>query len=859
MNKTIRILHLEDQRSDALLVKQELQKAGLQFELLWVENKTDFEKGLNEFFPDIILSDHDLPSFSSLHALEMLNASALIIPFILITATLSEKLAVVLMKGGISDYILKDRMQRLPIAIINSLEKSETVKQKQKYLDKITRNEKRFRAMIEKNADMITLALPEGKILYVSPSLTNILGFTKEEYLSRPSFEFIYPDDIPSLIERLKEIMDAPGKSFYGQHRLLHKNGTYVWCEGTITNMLHDPDIGALVSNFRDITDRKNAEDGLNKALQRLTQAQETAQVGSWELTISSGIGIWSDEACKIYGIPGDNIQSHDDWVSFIHPEDLGNVKKEVERAWESFTDSSFEHRIIRKDGTIRHIHSQSRFELNENGEPISLTGICHDVTERKKSELTIRESEKRYRNIVETAQEGIWAVDKHQNTNFANKKICEMLECTPEEMMGKPLFDFMDEEGKAIALDILESQKTQAKPTFEFKFITKSKREIWTSISSSPIFSDEGEYSGSMAMVTEITERMEDEKKLVALSQRLLLATDSANIGIFDWDMVSNKLIWDANMYALYGITADNKDNPIEISDNALYPDDKIELANNLEEAIKLKNEFHAIFRIVWPNKDVRYTEAHAFILKDDKGIPLRMIGVNWDITKQKSAEEKIITSEKRIRSFAKHLNFVQEKERAHIAREIHDELGQQLAGIKMHLSLWMKLKETTLLEDNIKSMISDVDAAIQSMRKIATDLRPGILDSLGLIPSIEWLGSEFERKTGIKCEVKINVREQQFEKNISICVFRICQETLTNITKHAEATGVIILMSYIKNSLTLSISDNGEGIASEKLNNPFSMGLLGMRERASNIGGDLQIISKKGEGTTIQLKAKL
>ena len=167
--------------------------------------------------------------------------------------------------------------------------------------------------------------------------------------------------------------------------------------------------------------------------------------------------------------------------------------------------------------------------------------------------------------------------------------------------------------------------------------------------------------------------------------------------------------------------------------------------------------------------------------------------------------------------------------------------------------------LNNETKENEAVRGMMKTVDETIQSLRKIATELRPGILDSLGLGASIHWLANEFERKTKIKCTIQLPKTEDKFEKNISTCFFRICQESLTNIAKHAGASEVSIEMILNKKELMLTISDNGKGIAGEKLENPFSMGLLGMRERANIIGGNMQIISKENKGTTVSLKATL
>ena len=235
-------------------------------------------------------------------------------------------------------------------------------------------------------------------------------------------------------------------------------------------------------------------------------------------------------------------------------------------------------------------------------------------------------------------------------------------------------------------------------------------------------------------------------------------------------------------------------------------------------------------------------------------------IIGVSIDITELKKTELKMLKSESQIRNFAAHLNNVVEDERASIAREIHDELGQQLVGIKIGLSsLKSPVGTNSKTEETINEMMNEIDTTIQSLRKIATQLRPGILDSLGLIPSIQWLGNEFKKKTNIKCLTEIYTTDLKFKKNISTCFFRICQESLTNILKHAAASEVAIHVKQNENELIMKISDNGKGMSSEKLENPFSMGLLGMHERANIIGGKLNIYSQKDQGTTIQLQAIL
>jgi PAS domain S-box-containing protein len=245
-----------------------------------------------------------------------------------------------------------------------------------------------------------------------------------------------------------------------------------------------------------------------------------------------------------------------------------------------------------------------------------------------------------------------------------------------------------------------------------------------------------------------------------------------------------------------------------------------------------------------------------HATVLGERKLIHAIII----DITDRLKAEELLKETESKIRNFATHLNSVLENERSFIAREIHDELGQRLSVLKIELSAIRNMNSPDKpLFRTLNDLILTVDDNMQMIRKIATRLRPSILDTLGLGASIRWLADEFEKHTHVNCNVNSTIDERMFPKDISTCYFRICQESLNNISKHSKASIVKIDIKCIKNELILQISDNGIGIISNKLNNPFSMGLLGMRERAAIIGGELIIESYDTKGTIVQLKLKL
>jgi signal transduction histidine kinase len=224
------------------------------------------------------------------------------------------------------------------------------------------------------------------------------------------------------------------------------------------------------------------------------------------------------------------------------------------------------------------------------------------------------------------------------------------------------------------------------------------------------------------------------------------------------------------------------------------------------------------------------------------------------------RKAQERLIRSHDQLKALTGHLQFVREEERTRIAREVHDELGQSLTGLKIDLS-WLasKVAGDRVLQRKIKSMAADVDNTIHTVRRIATALRPGVLDSLGLAAAIEWQAMDFQESTGIRCEVKIEVKEAIWDGDFSTTCFRIYQETLTNIIRHANATLVVVRLAQVDDELVLTVRDNGRGILEKEIINPLSIGLIGMRERVAQVGGQLFLFGVPGRGTTVTMRVPM
>ena len=283
-------------------------------------------------------------------------------------------------------------------------------------------------------------------------------------------------------------------------------------------------------------------------------------------------------------------------------------------------------------------------------------------------------------------------------------------------------------------------------------------------------------------------------------------------------------------------------------------------------------KDHFHEYMKKSFANG---YGEMESLLVtKDEKKIPYYftctavsfenkdcLIGAGLDISASKQSETALKQLNEELHSVSAHLERIREEEQARIAREVHDQLGQQLTGLKMDVS-WLQKKcdeKTGMAEmnDRLKEMAGMLDEAVRAVRKVASDLRPSILDDFGLIQALDWHGIEFSKRAGITVQFRHPEDELIINADITIGLFRIYQEVLTNVARHAEAKNITTILACLPDHLLLTITDDGKGFDTNKKQK--SLGLLGMRERAYIIGGTVTVNSAPGIGTTVIVSVPL
>jgi PAS domain S-box-containing protein len=287
--------------------------------------------------------------------------------------------------------------------------------------------------------------------------------------------------------------------------------------------------------------------------------------------------------------------------------------------------------------------------------------------------------------------------------------------------------------------------------------------------------------------------------------------------------------------------------------------------LSRYVEEAfggeLAISEPYHYDPGIVGQKGRKRWMIMTLYPLKNDAGELREVVLILQDISRRKEAEEKLQRSHEELRQLASHLQDIREEERANMAREVHDELGQQITCIKMDV-LWLLKKINSAdagEQEKLKAIPELLDHTSRTVRKIATELRPSILDDFGLIEALEWQSSEFEKRSGTKIKFNSTVPHIEIGRSVSTALFRIYQESLTNVARHAAATEVMVNIALKEGRLVLTITDNGRGFDITRIRDGKTLGLLGMKERTLMVGGEYEISSLPGKGTTVTVIAPL
>lgn len=355
-------------------------------------------------------------------------------------------------------------------------------------------------------------------------------------------------------------------------------------------------------------------------------------------------------------------------------------------------------------------------------------------------------------------------------------------------------------------------------------------------------------------------------ENKLVESEQRFAYAARASTDAIWDLNLVTHDIWWSAGFQKLFGYGPAEVGSTLASWTSRLHPQDRARAESGLRQVIESGGEvWRDEYRFQRKDGSYAHVVDRGFVIHDAAGKSVRMVGGMSDITARKDAEEKLDRSHRQLRALSAKLQNLREEERSRIAREIHDELGQMLTGLKMDLR-WIERRLSQSTDATLNPLLDKVveagelaDATINSVQRISSDLRPGVLDNLGLVAAVRQEAARFQERTGVTCRLTCPEESPSLPRDTTTAAFRIFQEALTNVTRHAQASDVSVELDLEGAELSLDITDNGRGIQPADLEDPKSLGLLGMKERAQILDGELTVTPRPGGGTLVHLRLPL
>jgi PAS domain S-box-containing protein len=470
-------------------------------------------------------------------------------------------------------------------------------------------------------------------------------------------------------------------------------------------------------------------------------------------------------------------------------------------------------------------------------------------------------QSEERWTATLGSIGEAVIATDSEARVTFLNPVAAALTGWPPEEALTRPVgnvFKIINEKSGMSAddevLQVLEKRQILTVAN-NVALITRDGREIPVEHSAAPIFAGEGEVIGVVLVFRDVAERRQEQIATAEQAALLELTQDS----VFVIDMEGKVLFWSRGAEAMMGYSKD------EAAGTIAHELLRTEFPQPLTEIrAELMRVGHWEGDLIKTAKDGRrIVVAGRWALQWGKRDEApRVLVINSDITERKRGEESLVLQREQLRALAERLQSVREEDRKKVARDLHDQIGQILTSIKMDLT-WVTrrlLKSEIEVLARLTESIQLINDGVKAVRIICSGLRPGVLDDLGLAAAIEWQASEFTSRNGVLCEVSVPPVDLHLDGDRATATFRIFQECLTNVIRHAQAKSVRVALCQEDGDILLVVEDDGIGFNPSGLSNSLgSLGLLGMKERAQFCGGDVQISSSSGSGTTVTIRVPL
>jgi two-component system, sensor histidine kinase and response regulator len=712
-------------------------------------------------------------------------------------------------------------------------------------------SEERFRKLIEHSADAILLVDATGAVTYQSPSAERVFGYSEEEGRQLQPFETVHPDDRDRVRNLFAEVVAEPGRLAKAEYRVRASDGGWRWVHTVGQNMLDDPAVAAIVANVRDITETRAAEEALRAAQAYERTLFERNPVASWVWDIQSWRFLDVNEACEQqYGY------SREEFLQMTAfdlrpPEEHARLREVIAGAGPRVRNFGvWRHR--RKDGTLfdAEVHSS---EITFAGQPARIS-LAIDVTEKLRAERSVREAEERYRVLVESLPAVIFRDQLDAETNI-------YMSPQVEQLLGYPMSEWEHnrdfwrtvvhpEDRERIFAGSVEHSQDPAPFTNEYRLVARDGRTVWIFEHSTPVYEADGTgyWQGVWLDVTD--RHFADEARKEAEERYRMVVENASDLVALIAPDGSFVYVSPSHTQVL-GYTADQL-----IGTNAFVDEEAGGaglVSRTIDEVMRSgkRSKGHRFRRRHQDGHWVELEDSGWQPIFDDDGNVKLVLVVSRDITERIRGEEER-------REFLSRLVAAQEQERYRIAGDVHDDSVQAMTAVALRLSLFRSKLVDESSRQELDKLEGSVNRAVDRLRHLLFELHPRTLDRDGLVSAIrEYLQRLSEEGTSTSTlGFRVNHRlDRELSSPHRLILYRIAQEALTNVRKHANAHQVDVKIESREGGVLLRIEDDGTGLpAPEILERPGHLGLAAMRERAELAGGWWRIGPGDDWGTVVE-----
>jgi PAS domain S-box-containing protein len=641
-----------------------------------------------------------------------------------------------------------------------------------------------------------------------------------------------------------------------------------VWPDGTVRSVHHTGQPlrdgrGRLIGyagTIQDITDRKAVEDALREATNELEQAQRRARIGSWRRSFADGSVQWSATMYEIAGRdPSKQPPSLDEMRALCTAEGWVRWQDAARNALASGQPYTLEYEIVRPDGEHRWLLAHAEFRRDAEGRITEAVGTSQDITERKQAELALRAATAELERAQRQARLGNWRWSPATDQGQWSPVMLEIFGLDP----AGPAPGLATVE-RLLAPDSAERMKqalerviaTGEPYELDLEVVRPDGSRRWIHARGDVERDAAGRVAFLVGASQDVTESRRVEAALRAATAELEHAQRIARLGSWSWAIGDAAAQWSPTMLEIYGRAPTDPAPTYAEMAHLLTPESHQRLTAAVGRAVETGAPYTVELEVVRPDGTRRWVVGHGVAERDAAGRPVRLVGTGLDITERKRVELALADARDEVRAIAGHFEDQLDDERKRIAMDVHDEVGQLLTAMKHEIHLLRtRSAEPGAAGDRLDRLSELVDNSIEVTRNVALNLRPPALD-LGLAPALEWLAEDFELRSEIGCEVRLHGAEVRLDDRQATALFRIAQESLTNVARHSRATRVRIDLAGAPERLSMTICDDGCGFDLERARAQGHFGLLGMNERAWRIGATLTIDTRPGQGTCVRVE---